>query len=174
MATVRVSGLDKAMAGVRAAVQQGVVGGLNVAGARGEALIKQNIASPYLGRGPAVSTGILLNSIGFEPVRTVDVTRVEIKAFPPAEAYAAYVEAGTGPHFPPPSALLLWVKRKFHVRDEKQAMSIAFLIARKIARRGTLAFGMFARALNQLQGELKGIFEAAFAAEIAKRGLGKS
>lgn len=169
----RIVGLDKATGELRAGVQAGVQIGLNVAGARGEALVKNNIASPFLGRGPAVASGVLVNSVGFDPVTRVDISRVEIKAFPPAEGYAAYVEAGTGPHFPPPSALVGWVKKKFHIGNEKQALSIAFAVARKIARRGTSAFGMFARAYDKLQGELKGIFEAAIGGELQKRGLRK-
>lgn len=46
--------------------------------------------------------------------------------------YAAYVEFGTSPHFPPPSALKGWAKR--HGMAGKES-----LIARAIARKGTPA-----------------------------------
>jgi len=154
-------------------VKLGLQNGLAVAGARGEALVKETISSPYLGRGPAVATGNLVNSITFETVRLVDITRVEIKAGSPGDQYAGYVESGTGPHFPPPSALLLWVKKKFSVSGEKQALSIAFAVARKIARRGTSAFGMFTRADTKLEPELPGIFQAQIAKALQALGLTK-
>jgi hypothetical protein len=173
MVTIRIIGLDVATAKAKAAVSLGLRNGLDVAGARGEALVKETISSPYLGRGPAVATGNLVNSISFVETKTVDVTRVEIKATPPAESYAGYVEAGTGPHFPPPSALLLWVKKKFSVTNVKQALSIAFAVARKIAKRGTSAFGMFARSDAKLEPELPGIFQAQIAKAFEAAGVAK-
>jgi hypothetical protein len=120
-----------------------------------------------------VATGNLANSITFVETKTVEVTRLEIKATPPAESYAGYVEAGTGPHFPPPSALLLWVKKKFSITEEKKALSVAFAVARKIAKRGTSAFGMFARADAKLEPELPGIFQAQIAKAIETAGAAK-
>jgi hypothetical protein len=170
---IKILGFDTATAKIKAAVAAGVQNALSVAGARGEALVKETISNPYLGRGPAVATGNLVNSIVFETVKTVDVTRITIFAGAPADQYAGYVEAGTGPHFPPPSALLLWVKKKFSVATEKQALSIAFAVARKIARRGTSAFGMFARSTDKLEGELPGIFQAQIAKAIEAAGAAK-
>lgn len=171
--SLRLSGFSKATANVRAAILGGVDRGLDVAGARGEELVKTNINSPFLGRGPAVAFGTLVNSIAFERSTVQDLSRVEVKALPPADQYAAYVETGTGPHFPPVAPLTLWVKQKFHVNDEQQAKNLALLIARKIARRGTSGFGMFARAFRVLQTELNGIFKAAIGQEILKLNLGK-
>ncbi|HLZ93370.1 MAG TPA: hypothetical protein VKQ28_16820 [Candidatus Acidoferrum sp.] len=171
---ISVIGLDTATEEIRAAVLDvGVPNGLAVAGARGEQLVKQNIASAFLGRPPAVATGTLANSITFQLSREVNFSRALVFAAPPADAYADYVESGTGPHFPPPSALLLWVKKKFAVTNEKQALSIAFAIARKIAKRGVSAFGMFARALAVLEPELGGIIDAQVAQAIAAAGVGK-
>lgn len=170
---IRIKGLKEAPIAIREAIHAGVLRSLNVAGARGQQLVVQNITSPFLGRPPAVAFGILANSIAFDMVERTDISRVEIKALPPADVYADPVETGTMPHFPPPSALVPWVKKKFNVSNEKQALSIAFAIARKIKARGTSAFGMFARAFNTLQAELKGIFESGIATELQKRGLGK-
>jgi len=171
---ITVRGLDTATAQVKAAVSEGIRNALNVAGARGEALVKEAIYTPYLGRPPAVATGNLVNSITASPVsQSPGISRVEIIAAAPADQYAGYVEAGTGPHFPPPSALLLWVKKKFSVSTEKQALSIAFAVARKIAKRGVTAFGMFARAFNKLEGELGGIFEAQIAKALRALGAAK-
>lgn len=169
-----VTGLQEATAQVQAAVAIGVLNALNVAGARGEALVKETISSPYLGRPPAVSTGNLVNSITFQVSQSAGTSKATIFAGAPADQYAGYVEAGTGPHFPPPSALLLWVQKKFSPSSEKQALSIAFAIARKISRRGTSAFGMFARAFNKLEGELGGIFQAQIAKAIEAAGAAPS
>lgn len=50
--------------------------------------------------------------------------------------YATPVDLGTKPHFPPSDALISWVERKLGVSD-KEARSVAFLVARKISRVGT-------------------------------------
>ena len=170
--TFQIVGLDKAIGAVREAVLTGVDAGLGVTGARGQELVVQNITSPYLSIPPRVATGNLAGSIAFQKTSTVDISRVEILAQPPADAYAAYVETGMGPHFPSVSALIPWVEKKFNTGDEKKAKAIAFLIARKIAKRGVSGFGMFARALNVLQTELKGIFERAIGEQLQRRGLG--
>jgi len=170
---ITIRGLDTATAQVNSAIQSGVKNALDVAGARGETLVKEKIYNGYLGRPPAVATGNLVNSITFQVAQEQGISRATIFAGAPADQYAGYVEAGTGPHFPPPSVLLLWVKKKFSVSNEKQALSIAFAIARKIARRGVTAFGMFARAFAQLESELSGIFQAQIAKSIDDAGVGK-
>jgi hypothetical protein len=171
--TIRVNGLGAAAANVQVAVKAGISNALTLTGIRAQRLVTDNITHSYFGRPPAVDTTILANSINFALSRAIGVSRVVVFSAPPADQYAAYVESGTGRHFPPPSALLLWVKRKFNPADEKEALSIAFLVARAISRRGTLAFGMFARAFAVLEGELAGIFESAIAAQIRAAGLAK-
>ena len=47
------------------------------------------------------------------------------------------VEFGTEPHFPPIAALIPWVKRILKVSGEKEARSVAYAIALKIADVGT-------------------------------------
>lgn len=165
--TFKIAGLDKAVGDVRAAVFAGIDDGLKVAGARGQALVVQNIVAAK-----AVAFGFLAGSIHFDVVKTVDLSRVEVLAGPPADVYADPVETGTVPHFPPASALVPWVKQKLRVKDEKQALSIAFAIAKTIAKRGTRAVHMFDNALRQIEGELRGIFERAIGASLQKRGLG--
>lgn len=168
-----VKGLDVATERIRAAVELGVGNGLAVAGARGEQLVKQNIINPFDGRPPAVATGSLANSVTFSLSREVSLSRAVVFAAPPADVYADPVETGSRPHFPPPSALLLWVKKKFGAADEKQALSIAFAVARKIAKRGVQPFRMFARAMTTLESELGGIFDAQIAKSIEDAGVGK-
>ena len=170
---IRIKGMEEASAEIIAAVRSGVDSALEVCGARGQALVQQNITSPFLGRPPAVATGILVNSITFEVSREVSIARAVVFAAPPADKYVDPVETGTMPHFPPPHALLLWVRRKFGVDDEKKALSIAFAVARTIAKRGTSGFGMFARATPVLEAEAPGIFERSIAASIEQAGLAK-
>jgi hypothetical protein len=170
---ILIKGLDVATERIRVAVDLGIGNGLAVAGARGEQLVKQNITSPFDGRPPAVATGNLANSITFSLSREVGLSRAVVFAAPPADVYADPVETGSRPHFPPPSALLLWVKKKFGATDEKQALSIAFAVARKIAKRGVQPFRMFARAMTTLEPELGGIFDAQIAKAIEAAGVGK-
>ncbi len=60
---------------------------------------------------------------------------------------ALFVELGTRPHMPPVAALVPWVRAVMGLR-EQEAKSVAFLIARKIARVGTKAQRPFARAIR--------------------------
>ncbi len=75
--------------------------------------------------------------------------------------YGVFVEEGTSPH--PVSqagreALALWAKRKFGV-DDKEAKSIAFLVARKIGKKGTKPQKMFENALNDNRTRLETILQ---------------
>ena len=76
-------------------------------------------------------------------------------------SYATYVELGTRPHFPPIEPLIDWVKTKLGVVD-KEARGVAFLIARAIAARGTLAVGMFNRAFAYARPQIDRRFDQAF------------
>lgn len=87
-------------------------------------------------------------------------------------AHAIPVEIGTRPHFPPVQPLEDWVMKKLGV-PEKEAHGVAFLVARKIAARGTLAIGMFHRAFNEQRPRIETIFAAArgrIAERLAVRG----
>ena len=57
-------------------------------------------------------------------------------------AYAVPVEMGTKPHMPPVAPLVLWAQQKLGVRGD-EALSAAYAVARKIARRGTEGQFMF-------------------------------
>ena len=52
---------------------------------------------------------------------------------------------------PPPKILTAWVRKKLRIRKEKQAASVAFLIARKIAKKGTKAQPFFSPAVASQQ-----------------------
>ena len=73
---------------------------------------------------------------------------------------ALFVELGTRPHMPPVAPLIPWVQSVLGLRDE-QAKSVAFLIARKIARLGTKAQRPFGRALEATQDQVVRMFETA-------------
>jgi hypothetical protein len=67
--------------------------------------------------------------------------------------YAAAIEFGTNPHFPPINALEEWVWRKksiFNITSRKQANSIAWSIAKTISENGTLPRPFFRKAISSL------------------------
>lgn len=81
-----------------------------------------------------VDTGRLRASIG----SVVDVPGARAIIGTPVE-YAAFVEFGTRPHWPPVAALQPWARR--------HGFPNAFLVARAIARRGTRAHPFMGPAL---------------------------
>lgn len=172
MAGIRIIGLEAATAEVKAAVAVGIREGIGIAAAQAEQMVKQNISSGYAGMPPRIATRNLVNSIQFNISQSTGITRAIVFAGPPADTYVDPVEFGARAHFPPPNALLLWVKLKFRVSSEAQAKSIAFAVARKIARTGMRAFQMFGRAIETLQPQLQGIMEAAIARALTAAGVG--
>ncbi|MBX3588848.1 MAG: hypothetical protein KF796_19625 [Ramlibacter sp.] len=73
---------------------------------------------------------------------------------------AAFVELGTRPHMPPVAALVPWVREVLGV-DASRARSVAFLVARKIATKGTPAQRPFEKTLQRLEGQIVRMFEDA-------------
>lgn len=84
---------------------------------------------------------------------------------------ALFVELGTRPHMPPVEAIEPWVKAVLGISDPKQAKSVAFLVARKIARHGTPAQHPMARAAQATEGQITAMFERA-AAQVAQHLIG--
>lgn len=78
--------------------------------------------------------------------------------------YAPYVEFGTRPHFPPLSAMQPWARR----HGFPAGMRGAFLVARKIAKRGTEAKPFLLPAFNKSAGAIRRFLEDA-ANEIERR-----
>ncbi len=64
-----------------------------------------------------------------------------------AAPYAVAVELGTKPHMPPIEPLKDWVRQKLDV-EESEVGHVAFLVARKIASKGTEGAFMFTNAFN--------------------------
>lgn len=80
-----------------------------------------------------------------------------------SQTHMAYVELGTQPHFPPVQALEDWVRVKLGISDPKKVHGIAYLIARKIARRGTKGKEMFKLTWDRYQPQVEAIFSRATA-----------
>ena len=74
--------------------------------------------------------------------------------------YVIPVEIGTRPHFPPVSALTDWVRIKLGVPEE-EVEEVAFLVARKIAAKGTEGARMFARMFTANEAQFAAIYRAA-------------
>jgi hypothetical protein len=86
--------------------------------------------------------------------------------------YAVPVELGTKPHFPPVAAIQEWVEQKMALRGP-EARSVAYLIARKIAVRGTKGAFMVQHAFEAAKPELERQAQATLQAivdELAKAG----
>lgn len=156
--SINIAGLENVPPELQEAAHEGIVRGLEDIGIRGSALVQDYIATPYNGRPAAVAFGNLVNSIHGDIIPGSAVNTVIIAAHAPADVYAAPVETGTVPHFPPPEALVPWVKLRFQV-DDKEALSIAWAISVTMARRGTQGHFMFERAHDQLATEAGPIME---------------
>lgn len=72
-------------------------------------------------------------------------------------SYAVPVELGSKPHFPPLDPLIDWVGAKLGVGG-KEAKSIAYAVALKIAAKGTEGAFMMRRALEKTEPQFPGIF----------------
>ncbi|GJM12790.1 MAG: hypothetical protein DHS20C12_11930 [Pseudohongiella sp.] len=75
-------------------------------------------------------------------------------------AHALPVELGTKPHFPPIAPLELWVQKKLGIESD-QAKSVAWAIAKTIAKKGTKGQRMFGKAFEQTQGQMEQILTEA-------------
>lgn len=69
--------------------------------------------------------------------------------------YAKDINDGTDPHFVDAKDLIGWIRRKINPGTEQKVRQIAFLIARKIAERGTKSQPFMDRALAQTRAHFK-------------------
>jgi len=122
--------------------------------------IKENVAPP----GPGGASGLLRGSI-FHEMRG-DAQGVSGVVGSPLN-YALPVELGTKPHFPPLAPLQDWVEKKLGV-DKSESRQVAFLIARKIARKGTKAQHPFERGLSDNARQTVALIEAAIPRIVAR------
>lgn len=79
-----------------------------------------------------------------------------------SQPVAAFLEFGTRPHMPPVQALEGWVRDKLGLNGA-DARRVAFLVARKIARKGAPALKLFEKALAHNRGQINTLFETACA-----------
>lgn len=88
--------------------------------------------------------------------RRVSDTRAEVGNAAPQSVWG---EFGTRPHMPPVDALMEWVLRKKISRDEREARSIAWAIAKDIEKHGTLARPFHRPALHRIEARFPDIIK---------------
>ena len=83
--------------------------------------------------------------------------------------YAIVMEEGRKPgaKMPPVDAIKLWVVRKLGI-PAQEADSVAFLVARSIAKKGTKGRHMFKEGLEVSEPHIKQLFDSAIARSVAR------
>lgn len=165
--TITINGAKEVAGEIRDAIRRGLRNGVEKLLFHGQRLAQTNVTTAHGDKPPAVATGELANAVTAEMHGEF---AGDLFVAPPADVYGQPVEGGTRPHWPPREPILRWVKHKFGV-DGKEADSIAFLVARKIAKKGTRGHFMFERAFVQMEQDALGIVEREIAEEIQARGL---
>lgn len=169
----QVHGMENVEPEMLHAVHEGVQSGMEILGAKGAELVQNDITTPYQGKPPAVFTGNLAASIVslFQWMGDAAHEIVGVSPSLHADRYAAPVETGARPHMPPVDALIPWVQKKFDIDDEKQALSMAWAVAKSMAKSGTDGHRMFGRALIELEPLAAPTLEAAIARTFAQYGF---
>lgn len=120
---------------------------------------------PAAGLPQAVNTGLLKNSVAWR-LPKMEARSIE-GGVSTNVAYALPVEFGSKPHWPPLAPIEFWVKRKLRL-PAAQIKRVAFLVARKIARRGTAPRRIFTLGLEDAKPRMREIFSR-FPEAIVKR-----
>ena len=169
----KIQGIENQAPEIQAAIREGEQAGMEELGVKGAEIVQENIATPYQGQPPAIAFGNLYAAVNskFEWLPDAAHEIIGVGTLAGADKYAAPVETGARPHFPPPDALLLWVQKKFQVEDEKQARSIAFAVARSISKRGTQGHQMFSRGVEMLEPFTVPALEKNIAIALARHGF---
>nr|WP_315237714.1 hypothetical protein [uncultured Albidiferax sp.] len=150
--TITTRGMDSIQRGFAAAPMQTVrllLAAMTQATQLVEREVKENM--------PRGATGLTAGSISSDAFSTPAGVLGVVGSSQPS---AVFVELGTKPHMPPVEALIPWVQAVLGV-DAKRAPGVAFLIARKIAIKGTKAQKPFEKALIATQAQAIGFFETA-------------
>lgn len=90
---------------------------------------------------PVGATAKLRNTTVYQILGKAEDMRMEVRQSAASKKgfkYGIAVRMGTRPHFPPIDALVPWVVKKLNV-PMAEARSVAFLVCRKISRKGTKA-----------------------------------
>lgn len=120
----------------------------------------QDVRNEYqdnLIRDGRIAGGKLLNSVEYHVVQNGQVYEVQLSL----EDYWKYVEYGTRPHFPPMDKILEWVRVKPVIPrpnedgDLPSPKELAYLIARKISKKGTEGTDSLQNALDTINAEYK-------------------
>ena len=149
---------DEWLADFPAALRRGTERGLRRATELLERAVMANAQTP-LGAKSDAALGQLARSVTSELYEEEGRSFGQVFLAPPADRYGLFVEVGTRPHFPPPAALEGWVRQRLGVTNDRQARRIAFLIGRKIARRGTPGHFLFERALKENEARVVAVLE---------------
>jgi hypothetical protein len=105
-------------------------------------------------RAPTSGAGLLRNSIGALPVR--EVAGMVTAGVGTSLSYAAPVELGTRPHFPPIAPLEDWVSRVLG-KSGREGAGIARAIQRKIGKHGTKPRHFMKETLEKGEGQVQRI-----------------
>lgn len=108
----------------------------------------------------------LLTPVGAGPIHFRDTIFQKVSTAGQAVAgilgspaqYGEPLEYGTKPHFPPVAPIQHWVEKKLGI-EGKEAGSVAFLIARKISKKGTAGVEMFGKGFIRNEAEVIRILE---------------
>lgn len=113
----------------------------------GAAYMWRALARP--GLTPRGATGKARQSIYWEWERTPSGwPRAHVQYGEPASGYIIFPQEGTRPHWPPIAPLAYWAQRVLRL-DPDAAQRVGYLIARKIAQRGTKAQDFIGRAARE-------------------------
>ena len=149
--------ISAAMAGLPEALRGAVRRGLERANDLLERAVAAHAQTPFGSRaeGHGQLARSLTGAVSDDNGRQIG----EVFLGPPADQYGIFVEVGTRPHFPPPAAIEAWVRRRLGVTSDREAQQVAFLIGRKISRRGTPGRFLFERALQENEERVVAILE---------------
>lgn len=159
---VEAEGLRRLMAKAPAIMMEELAGGVTEASMLAEREIRE--------RTPTSGAGLLRESIGAMPVEFVESgARGGVAT---SLSYAAPVETGSKPHFPPVAPLTDWVERKLGLKGA-EAKGVAFAIARKIAKEGTTGAFMFRDGFAAVETQIFEIIGAAVERATARIAAGE-
>jgi hypothetical protein len=166
-----ITGLDE-IAALWARAPEVVERHLRAAMTEAELLLQREVVDAT----PTGANQLLRKSITAEsPVSTVDgligvVDVADVQGrYGSVLNYAAAVELGTKPHFPPLEPLADWAVAKLGV-DKSAAEEVAMAIARKISHHGTEGAFMFRDTARAQEGQVNAMFERAMDAAVAELG----
>lgn len=136
--------VQKALAAANQTVVDAALKGLEAAALNIIADAKENLR-----KNGSVVSGLLRQS-GHVERKKDDITAGFFDTTNRNSGYALHLEFGRrSGKMPPPDEIAAWVHKKFHLKDWKEANSIGWAIAKRIAREGTQPHPFFVPAVNK-------------------------